>query len=685
MDVRLLIDSSRLPVLQLRFEGTEAMHYELGPLICRAEGFRDVFMGVYRPPYQFTTPGYDGGKYPPPFYRYTWTIKTSKYEATELVFPQYDVVHYASYNAIPECRNVVTLRAQEGDSKPVVFTRQTSPPYYVSDGSEMVMNLTLTTCNQDSHLRRRKGFKASIRRADCPGTYVGTGENKGITYIRTICGVIASKEYPFPYNYYISSHMSNEYTHSWILQVFRNYVIRLEFNDFDIPPDPGAKNCTPESGILWVYNGIGTSSERLIGGFCNLNRKGILYSTSNYMTLVFSTRWKRTGNGRGFQAVFSAELQQEEITTCAEPLGIESGEISNLQMMASSNENEENYFFTNGRLNSPSGWCATFQDSAKEFTVDFWELVTVNGIVLQGLKGASKRTAVKRFYISFSNNSLVWKFEEEPIGRQKIYVCDQCEFDNYTNDLEIRFDFLKPISTRNVQIKILEYYRQPCLRLEILGCKGKDVPQLSLSLGSILRHSNILEGNDVYFECNISANPWVSETGWRFEGHELVTNISAGVIVSNQNLVLQNVQRSNRGKYSCTATNSESQGESNHVYLRVQYSPVCKQNQETTYRATLHYPVQISCEVEADPDDVEFHWEFKSSSGNLKLVSSYTSGTKSVVNYIPISESDFGTLQCWGSNSVGSQRVPCLFFVIPAGGLLLSTMCIYRILEITNG
>ncbi|KAG8188948.1 hypothetical protein JTE90_016615 [Oedothorax gibbosus] len=192
------------------------------------------------------------------------------------------------------------------------------------------------------------------------------------------------------------------------------------------------------------------------------------------------------------------------------------------------------------------------------------------------------------------------------------------------------------------------------------------VPQLNLRLGSKLRHSNILEGNDVYFECNIRANPWVSETGWKFDGRELLTNISAGVIVSNQSLVLQKVHRSNRGRYSCTATNSEGLGESNHVYLRVQYSPVCKPGQETTYGAMLHYPVQIPCEVEADPDDVDFRWEFNSSSGTIELVPTYSSGTKSLVNYIPRSDSDFGTLQCWGRNSVGQQRVPCVFLVIPA-------------------
>ncbi|KAF8781528.1 Neural cell adhesion molecule 2 like protein [Argiope bruennichi] len=192
------------------------------------------------------------------------------------------------------------------------------------------------------------------------------------------------------------------------------------------------------------------------------------------------------------------------------------------------------------------------------------------------------------------------------------------------------------------------------------------VPQLNLRLGSKLRHSNILEGNDVYFECNIKASPWVHETGWRFEGQELVTNISAGVIVSNQSLVLQKVQRRNRGRYSCTGTNSEGQGESNHVYLRVQFAPVCKSGQQTVYGAMLHFPVEIACEVEADPDEVSFRWEFNSSFGTLELVPTVTNGRKSVVHYIPRSEQDYGTLSCWGKNRVGLQRMPCLFVVIPA-------------------
>ncbi|KPM07933.1 sidestep protein-like protein 3 [Sarcoptes scabiei] len=82
-------------------------------------------------------------------------------------------------------------------------------------------------------------------------------------------------------------------------------------------------------------------------------------------------------------------------------------------------------------------------------------------------------------------------------------------------------------------------------------------------LGSNLRHSHIQEGNDVYFECLIRSSPLSYEVRWNFEGRELQTNTSAGVIVSNQSLVLQKVRRQQRGKYTCSATNSEGDGESN--------------------------------------------------------------------------------------------------------------------------
>ncbi|KAG8182737.1 hypothetical protein JTE90_008115, partial [Oedothorax gibbosus] len=194
------------------------------------------------------------------------------------------------------------------------------------------------------------------------------------------------------------------------------------------------------------------------------------------------------------------------------------------------------------------------------------------------------------------------------------------------------------------------------------------VPQLNLRLGSKLRHSNIAEDMDVYFECNIRANPWVSETGWRFEGQDLQSNVSAGIVLSNQSLVLQKVSRSQRGRYSCTATNNEGMGESNHVYLRVQYAPICKSDQEMSFTTVINRPVQIHCDVEADTEELNFRWEFNGTSagGDLQVMPVPGATTKSIVNYIPRTEADFGIVHCWATNNVGTQNPPCAFLIIPA-------------------
>lgn len=220
-----------------------------------------------------------------------------------------------------------------------------------------------------------------------------------------------------------------------------------------------------------------------------------------------------------------------------------------------------------------------------------------------------------------------------------------------------------------------------------------DIPQLSLRLGSKLRHSHIQEGNDVYFDCSVRSNPWVNEIRWWFEGKEVHTNTSAGIIVSTQSLVLQRVTRSNRGRYTCSATNSEGEGESNSVHLRVQFSPVCKTPQKILYGAARQETVKILCEVEADPEQVNFRlvffflviaiisdglssfslqfndrWAFNNTSENIVVENhSSESSLSSVATYVPRSELDYGTLFCWGRNSVGTQSEPCVFSVIPAG------------------
>ncbi|XP_049272039.1 nephrin [Rhipicephalus sanguineus] len=191
-------------------------------------------------------------------------------------------------------------------------------------------------------------------------------------------------------------------------------------------------------------------------------------------------------------------------------------------------------------------------------------------------------------------------------------------------------------------------------------------PQLVVRLGNRLRQSSILENHDVYLECSVAANPPVSEISWLFEGRDLQTNTSAGIIVSNRSLVLQKVGRGARGHYHCVAANSLGQSRSEPLFLRVQFAPVCHESQKLIYGAARHEPLQVTCDVDADPPEVTFHWHLNHSM-ETAIPHSMQGATRSVATFIARSEADYGALSCEARNSVGPQRRPCLFSVVPAG------------------
>ncbi|KMQ92982.1 protein turtle a-like protein [Lasius niger] len=195
-------------------------------------------------------------------------------------------------------------------------------------------------------------------------------------------------------------------------------------------------------------------------------------------------------------------------------------------------------------------------------------------------------------------------------------------------------------------------------------------PKVQLHLGSTLNAENIKEGDDVYFECKVRANPEHHKITWRHNGAVLTQNYSAGIIMSTQSLVLQGIGRDNAGNYTCLASNDRGETTSPIVNLRVQFAPVCTLKEVTIIGASLEESVKVRCEVDADPSEVDFFWEFNNSGENFEVTGQArfdgNNGTMSELVYTPQSERDYGALTCRGRNAIGKQETPCIYQVIPA-------------------
>ncbi|XP_024892513.1 hemicentin-2-like isoform X1 [Temnothorax curvispinosus] len=209
-------------------------------------------------------------------------------------------------------------------------------------------------------------------------------------------------------------------------------------------------------------------------------------------------------------------------------------------------------------------------------------------------------------------------------------------------------------------------------------------PVVILRMGETLNPDDIKEGDDVYFECIVRANPKVYKLAWFKDGKELKNNSTAGVVLSDHSLVLQGLTRYSAGDYTCLAANSEGKTASNPVSLQIMYAPVCKEGKsEVVVGALKQETVSLVCSVESHPAPLTFHWTFNNSGELVEVPHSRYSHVSAPgapdslkeyqqfhgyrLNYTPATEMDYGTVACWASNQVGKQRTPCLFQVIAAG------------------
>ncbi|XP_045113377.1 uncharacterized protein LOC123505771 isoform X2 [Portunus trituberculatus] len=206
-------------------------------------------------------------------------------------------------------------------------------------------------------------------------------------------------------------------------------------------------------------------------------------------------------------------------------------------------------------------------------------------------------------------------------------------------------------------------------------------PVVKVLLAPALDPTNIREGEDVYFECHIKANPPETRVVWLHEGEPLLSDRSRGVLAQGRNLVLQRVSRQAAGKYQCRVTNTLATVTSEPAALDVLYPPECSDDHEQAVSVAATEEVELRCVLEANPAQVEFKWSVNTSQGWKELEeSSYTTrGSVSTLRHRPhefdFEEDRFGVVVCQGSNTLGHLDNPCVFTVTAAGPPEEPTSC----------
>lgn len=98
-------------------------------------------------------------------------------------------------------------------------------------------------------------------------------------------------------------------------------------------------------------------------------------------------------------------------------------------------------------------------------------------------------------------------------------------------------------------------------------------------------------------------------------------------------------------------------------------APVCSSDIEELLGALKHETLELKCAVKSSPPADSFHWTFNSSGEQKDLPSPVDTSENGLsrLNYTPVSDLEYGTISCWGRNSIGVQKSPCIFQIVAAG------------------
>ncbi|XP_047477913.1 uncharacterized protein LOC125031286 isoform X1 [Penaeus chinensis] len=117
----------------------------------------------------------------------------------------------------------------------------------------------------------------------------------------------------------------------------------------------------------------------------------------------------------------------------------------------------------------------------------------------------------------------------------------------------------------------------------------------------------VTEGDGVTFKCVVSADPPAYNITWLHNGR-VVTAGGRRWQPDNSTLSVTPVTKEDAGLYTCLASNSEGDGHSNAVLLRVAHRPQCSERTERHLVVATNTSVTLSCQMESLPENVSFTW-----------------------------------------------------------------------------
>uniref|UniRef100_A0AAY4DNH1 Neuropilin n=1 Tax=Denticeps clupeoides TaxID=299321 RepID=A0AAY4DNH1_9TELE len=258
---------------------------------------------------------------------------------------------------------------------------------------------------------------------------------------------------------------------SFIIIAPPHMEVTLTFLTFDLENDPlmmGEGDCKYD--WLDVWDGLPQVAP-LIGRYCGVKIPPEIRSSTGLLSLSFHTDMAVAKDG--FSARYNMTYKDVSDTFhCSSAFGMESGQISDGQISASSSFYDGRWSPRQARLNNEDNAWTPSEDSNKEYIqVDLHFLKVLAGISTQGAvsKETQKSYYVTTFKLEVSTNGEDWMVYRHG-KNHKVFHAN-------TDPSEVVLNRVpQPVLARFVRIRPQTWKNGIALRLELYGCQITDAP-----------------------------------------------------------------------------------------------------------------------------------------------------------------------------------------------------------------